>query len=207
MSKTIAHGVERPTQLLQLAAAAAITLAFVFALVGLPLAAAGEQISTVEDCPALLRHTFNSLQTGAPQSLCQYAGKVVVIVNTASYCGYTPQYQGLESLYRRYRDLGLVVLGFPSNDFGAQEPGTNKEVAEFCRFRRRRFPMFNRRGAAGEQPHSAGRAGRTGTAGLPQVSSTAAARTWWLRVPVTPDARRVVGVIGSCSRRPATGKS
>ena len=85
------------------------------------------------DCPPLLRHTFNQLQTGESQSLCQYQGKVLLVVNTASKCGYTPQYEGLEALYRKYKDRGLVVVGFPSNDFGGQEPGTNKQIAEFCR--------------------------------------------------------------------------
>src|SRR5512138_3815779 len=83
-------------------------------------------------CPRLLDRTMHTILE-KPQSLCEYAGKVVLVVNTASQCGYTPQYEGLEALYRKYRDRGLVVLGFPSNDFGAQEPGTNKEVAEFCR--------------------------------------------------------------------------
>jgi len=97
------------------------------------------------DCPALLRHTFNSLQGGRPQSLCEYKGKVLLVVNTASYCGYTHQYEGLEALYRKYKDRGLVVLGFPSNDFGAQEPGTNKEIAEFCRTTYGvEFPMFEK---------------------------------------------------------------
>jgi glutathione peroxidase len=83
-------------------------------------------------CPALLQHTFNRLQTGQPQSLCQFQGKVLLVVNTASYCGYTHQYEGLEAMYRKYKDRGLVIVGFPSNDF-SQEPGSNKEVAEFCR--------------------------------------------------------------------------
>ena len=83
-------------------------------------------------CPALLQHTFNRLQTGAAQSLCQYQGKVLLIVNTASYCGYTQQYEALEAMYRKYKERGLVVVGFPSNDF-SQEPGTNKDIAEFCR--------------------------------------------------------------------------
>ncbi len=83
-------------------------------------------------CPALLNHTFPRLQDDVPQNLCQYRGQVVLVVNTASFCGFTAQYEGLEKLYARYRDQGLVVIGFPSNDFGRQEPGTNKEIAEFC---------------------------------------------------------------------------
>lgn len=96
-------------------------------------------------CPALLDREFNRLQTGKPESLCQYRGKVLLVVNTASHCGYTNQYEGLEALYRKYRDRGLVVLGFPSNDFGAQEPGSNREIAEFCRLTYGvQFPMFEK---------------------------------------------------------------
>ncbi|MBS1140932.1 MAG: glutathione peroxidase [Proteobacteria bacterium] len=91
-----------------------------------PMAMAGE-------CPSLLNHNFTSLQDGKPMPLCQYAGKVVLVVNTASYCGFTSQYDGLEKLYARLKDKGLVVLGFPSNDFGEQEPGSEKEIADFCR--------------------------------------------------------------------------
>jgi glutathione peroxidase len=101
------------------------------------------------DCPPLLRHTYNALQTGKPKSLCDYRGKVLVIVNTASYCGYTKQYEGLEALYRQYRERGLVVIGFPSNDFGSQEPGSNKEIAEFCRTTYGvEFPMFEKSSVA-----------------------------------------------------------
>ena len=101
------------------------------------------------ECPALLRHSFNGLQTGKPQSLCDFRGKVLVIVNTASYCGYTKQYEELEALYRRYKDRGLVVIGFPSNDFGSQEPGSNKEIAEFCRTTYGvEFPMFEKTSVA-----------------------------------------------------------
>ena len=101
------------------------------------------------ECPAILRHSFNGLQTGKPQSLCDFRGKVLVIVNTASYCGYTKQYEGLEALYRKYKDRGLVVIGFPSNDFGSQEPGSNKEIAEFCRTTYGvEFPMFEKTSVA-----------------------------------------------------------
>jgi glutathione peroxidase len=94
-------------------------------------------------CPALLKHTLPRLQDEKPVNLCDFAGQVVVVVNTASQCGYTPQYQSLEALHERYRQRGLVVLGFPSNDFGEQEPGDNKAIAEFCENQFAvRFPMF-----------------------------------------------------------------
>lgn len=93
-------------------------------------------------CPAVLNHTLARLQDEKPQDLCQYAGQVVLVVNTASYCGFTPQYKGLEALYDRYRARGLVVLGFPSNDF-AQEPGDGQRIAEFCQNTYGvKFPMF-----------------------------------------------------------------
>jgi glutathione peroxidase len=114
-----------------------------------PATVAAAPPSPAADCPALLRHTFNRLQTGEAQSLCQFQGKVLLIVNTASYCGYTKQYEGLEAMYRRYKDRGLVVVGFPSNDFGSQEPGSNKEIAEFCRTTYGvQFPMFEKSSVA-----------------------------------------------------------
>src|SRR5690606_29209213 len=82
---------------------------------------------TVQPCAPLLDQQVRRLQDEAPQHLCQYAGKVALVVNTASYCGFTRQYEGLEALYDKYRERGLVVLGFPSNDFGQQEPDGNKE--------------------------------------------------------------------------------
>ena len=97
-------------------------------------------------CPDLLQHSFTPIQGGDPQSMCQYRGKVLLVVNTASQCGYTPQYEGLEALYRKFKDRGLVVVGFPSNDFGGQEPGTNKEIAEFCRtVYGVQFPMYEKK--------------------------------------------------------------
>ncbi len=119
------------------------------------------------DCPALLRHRFNRLQTGESQSLCQFQGKVLLVVNTASYCGYTGQYEGLEALYRKYKGRGLVVVGFPSNDFGGQEPGTNQEIAQFCRLTYGvQFPMFEKSSVTkvSENPLFATLAAATGVA-------------------------------------------
>ncbi|MDD2713236.1 MAG: glutathione peroxidase, partial [Simplicispira sp.] len=82
--------------------------------------------ATPATCPALLQHTVLRLQDEQPQSLCQYSGKVLLVVNTASYCGFTGQYEGLEALHKRYQGKGLVVLGFPSNDF-AQEKDDNAQ--------------------------------------------------------------------------------
>jgi glutathione peroxidase len=102
------------------------------------------------DCPSLLDHKFNRLQDDAPQNLCQYSGKVALVINTASYCGYTTQYEGLEKLYAKYKDKGLVVLGFPSNDF-SQEPGNNKEIADFCyNTYGVKFPMFAKSSVKGK---------------------------------------------------------
>jgi glutathione peroxidase len=101
------------------------------------------------DCPPLLDAALPTLSDDKPESLCQYKGKVLLVVNTASQCGYTPQYEGLEKLYRRYKDKGLVVLGFPSNDFGGQEPGSNREIAKFCEVNYGvSFPMFTKTGVA-----------------------------------------------------------
>lgn len=99
--------------------------------------------ATTAACPAILKHQFPRLQDDAPQNLCQFAGKVVLVVNTASFCGFTKQYEGLEALYAKYQGRGLVVLGFPSNQFGEQEPGSAKEIADFC-FNTYgvKFPMF-----------------------------------------------------------------
>ena len=106
-------------------------------------------------CKSVLDYSFPELLTGKPQSLCEYTGKVVLVVNTASQCGYTPQYEGLEALFKRYRARGLVVVGFPSNDFGGQEPGSNKEVAQFCQMNYGvSFPMFEKSAVSGPQANA-----------------------------------------------------
>ena len=100
-------------------------------------------------CPKLLQHTMLRLQDEKPQALCQYAGQVVLVVNTASFCGFTPQYKGLEALYAKYKDRGLVVLGFPSNDF-SQEPESNAKIADFCdNTFGVKFPMFTKTSVRG----------------------------------------------------------
>jgi glutathione peroxidase len=103
-----------------------------------------------QSCPALLNHALPRLQDEQPQNLCQYAGKVVLAVNTASACGYTPQYEGLQKLHERYAARGLVIMGFPSADF-RQEPKENKGIAEQCfDVYGVRFPMFAKSGVVGQ---------------------------------------------------------
>jgi len=104
---------------------------------------AAASTASTASCPSLLQHTQPRLQDEKPINLCAYAGKVVLVVNTASFCGYTGQYKGLEDLYAALRGRGLVVLGFPSNDFGQQEPGDAKAIADFCENTFGvKFPMF-----------------------------------------------------------------
>lgn len=126
-----------------------LLLATTLAAALLPMTSSAQNANSTS-CPALLQHQFPRLQDDAPQNLCQYAGKVVLVVNTASYCGFTKQYEGLEALYAKYEKHGLVVLGFPSNDFGQQEPGDAKQIADLC-FNTYgvKFPMFDKTGVVG----------------------------------------------------------
>lgn len=95
----------------------------------------------------------NSL-TGKPVSMEDYKGKTVLVVNTASKCGLTPQYEGLEDLYKKYKDQGLVVLGFPCNQFGKQEPGNSENIEEFCQVNYGvSFPMFEKIDVNGSSAH------------------------------------------------------
>src|SRR5580704_9648478 len=102
-----------------------------FCLTGIVMAASLFGASSVLD------FTLNSID-GKAAPLSEYRGKVVMIVNVASKCGYTPQYAGLEKIYEKYKDQGFVILGFPANNFGLQEPGTNEEIKTFCRSEERR---------------------------------------------------------------------
>ena len=98
-------------------------------------------------------HTLSATAIdGKTVNLADFRGKVLMIVNTASKCGFTPQYEGLEKLYETYKDRGFVVLGFPSNDFGGQEPGTNEEVVRFCKMNYGvSFPLFQKAEVKGEK--------------------------------------------------------
>ena len=99
-------------------------------------------------CPELLNHRYTSLQ-GKPVDLCGYAGRPILVVNTASKCGYTPQFEKLEGMHKRYRDRGLVVLGFPSNDFN-QELASNQDIAQFCKLTYFvEFPMIEKGSVTG----------------------------------------------------------
>jgi len=126
-----------------------LTIGLLSAVFTMAAAAAPGAADGAGPCPPLLDRSLPSLQDEAVP-LCRFSGKVLLIVNTASQCGYTPQYEGLESLYRRYRDRGLVVLGFPGNDFGGQEPGSNKQIAQFCEVNYGvTFPMFAKTSVVG----------------------------------------------------------
>ena len=197
-----ARGSSRPTR-----GAVVLAAVFVLAIVaGMSPAFAAD----VAGCPALLDHRFQRLQGGKTESLCGYRGKVVLVVNTASYCGYTHQYEGLEALYRKYRDRGLVVVGFPSNDFGGQEPGSNQEIAEFCRTTYGvQFPMYEKTSVSGvaNNPLFTELAARTGE--RPQwnfhkyLIDRRGAKVASFRSAVAPDSRELIRTIEQMLAEPA----
>ena len=123
-----------------------ILFAFMLTLLGLPAMACDSK---------LLDQDFRRLASTDEVNLCEaYAGKVLLVVNTASKCGNTPQYDGLEKLYDQYGEEGLVVLGFPSNDFMGQEPGTEENIEEFCRLTYGvEFPMFEKTSVKKDNAH------------------------------------------------------
>ena len=111
----------------------------------------GEDAAAVAEQVSPLRYTMTRLN-GREDDLSRYVGKVVLVVNTATECGFTPQFKGLEGLYEKRRRQGLVVLGFPSNDFAGQEPRSEREIGEFCRANYGvTFPMFSKTNVTGTQ--------------------------------------------------------
>lgn len=116
-----------------------LSLTLLVALSGTPMSLYDFQVKTID---------------GKDVSLSQYKGKALVIVNTASQCGFTPQYKGLEALYEQYKSKGLEVLAFPANEFGAQEPGSNEEIKKFCELKyKTTFPLFAKIVVKGEGQH------------------------------------------------------
>jgi glutathione peroxidase len=106
-----------------------------------------------EKQPMIYTFALKSID-GKEVNLSQYRGKTLLLVNVASQCGYTPQYEGLQKIYSKYKDRGLVVLGFPANNFGAQEPGTDQEIKTFCSTRYNvTFPMFSKISVKGPDQH------------------------------------------------------
>lgn len=168
MTRTTARNA-RPTQLAWLCASALMTATLLLALgMGSARAQAAPSAPAAAPaaCPALLDHRLPRLQDEAPQDLCQYKGRVLLIVNTASYCGFTPQYEGLEKLQAKYGPRGFTVLGFPSNDF-FQEPKSGAAIAEFCTNTYGvKFPMFAKSAVRGSDanPVFAGLAKQSGQA-------------------------------------------
>lgn len=117
------------------------------------LAAALASLPLVASEPTLHSFTMKTID-GKEQSLAAYKGRPVLVVNTASECGYTPQYAGLQKLYQRYKERGLAVAAFPANDFGAQEPGTNEEIKRFCSSKyRTTFDLYSKITVKGDSMH------------------------------------------------------
>jgi glutathione peroxidase len=123
-------------------------------LLGIAMAGVGHAAEKNDSDPSVLDFQAKRL-SGVSESLESYRGQVLLIVNTASRCGYTPQYEGLEALYEKYRGQGFSVLGFPSNDFGAQEPGSDSEIGSFCKRNYGvEFPMFSKVKVRGDEQHA-----------------------------------------------------
>jgi glutathione peroxidase len=127
-----------------------VSLSALMAVLLVPLGAGGDS----EPAPTSVLDFRLERIDGTPQALSDYRGQVLLLVNVASRCGFTPQYEGLEALYERYRERGFAVLGFPSNDFAGQEPGSNAEIADFCRSTYGvGFPMFAKIRVKGADAH------------------------------------------------------
>jgi glutathione peroxidase len=139
------------TKITLLAIAILIITSASLALTRINKSRANEGVTMAEK--SVLEFTMKNID-GKDVKLDEYRGKVLLIVNVASKCGYTPQYEGLESIYRKYKDQGLVVMGFPANNFLGQEPGTNEEIKTFCKTRYDvTFPMFAKISVKGDDIH------------------------------------------------------
>lgn len=163
--EAIAHSTHRGAASARPSGNSRIRLA-AFLLVAGALLSSWTSSRAADACPALLNHSLPRLQDEKPENLCRFAGQVVLVVNTASACGYTPQYEGMQKLHERYSARGLVVMGFPSEDF-RQEPKDNKGIAEFCFDTYGvKFPMFAKTGVVGQtaNPFFAALARETGQA-------------------------------------------
>jgi len=164
-------------------------------------------------CPPLLNHSLKDID-GAQQNLCDYAGKVVLVVNTASQCGYTGQYKGLQALYDKYGKQGLVVLGFPANDFGGQEPGSNAKIKDFCESNYEvDFPLFSKVGVTAQNanPLHEGLAKATGQ--RPQwnfhkyLIDRSGTRVLSFASAVEPESKEIVRNIEDMLKAPAASKT
>ena len=127
---------------------------FILTLIGVLIMWPFSKANANEPKGSAYDYQFKTLMGEDPLPLSQFKGKVLLIVNTASECGFTPQYEGLEKLYEQYKDQGLVILGVPSNDFGQQEPGDGQQIAHFCKFNYGvTFPMASKEIVSGEAAH------------------------------------------------------
>ncbi|MEZ5535484.1 MAG: glutathione peroxidase [Thiolinea sp.] len=139
--------------MMELIAMLKIALPLIFTLLltfSATLSANADTEKTTQGCPATLDFTLRKLDSEQQVNLCEtYQDKLVLVVNTASHCGFTPQFEGLEKIYQSYKDRGFVVLGMPSNDFGSQDPGNEKEISGVCHGKYDvTFPMFEKIHAA-----------------------------------------------------------
>jgi len=130
------------------------SLAIAAAILALPIGSAAPESAIADETATALLDLSARRLGGSEEPLSRYRGEVLLIVNTASECGYTPQYAGLQSLYERYRDQKFEVLGFPSNDFGEQEPGDDRQIGAFCKSNYGvEFPMFSKVRVLGADAH------------------------------------------------------
>lgn len=127
---------------------------FLVAVVCAPVMGLFQRANAAESQGSAYDYSFKTLHEGSALPLSQFKGKVLLVVNTASKCGFTPQYEGLEKLYETYKDKGLVIVGVPSNDFGEQEPGNAQEIANFCKVNYGvSFPMTEKEVVVGDAAH------------------------------------------------------